>query len=445
MLNLETVLPEDDMLFNSGDYEVTMDMGKLIDDDKDGVQFRSMVSLNDLYSNFRITQSIVDSYMTLSIHITESKLIFERFGTRGLQGEEFVKIKFQTPTMHVIENLFYVTGYSPIKQDGRELNTGLVLRCVSKEKLINDQMTVNQSFEGTTSDIARNIFNNFIINSEKYKQMRVTEQWREKPIEVDESIGTQKLIIPGYTPFGAIHTLAVRSFGGSEYPSSFFTFYEGEDAFHFKNIENWDSGVRKQTYTYDSDINDLPHHHRDFFYNITYMSPLVMKNTMDGIHGGEFAAKITAIDFNKKSFYTNEFDITKERNNFNILGKEFPMSSAFFDMYGSDQVESTIVVDSTKGVFNENMPSIIGRRTAYEQMLGHYTLKIIINGDSSMTAGSVIKLNLKESGAPEKKSRGSMYSGNWFVTSVDHIADKGKFNTQLTIVKDGLDFKHAPQ
>ena len=107
MLNLETVLPEDDMLFNSGDYEVTMDMGKLIDDDKDGVQFRSMVSLNDLYSNFRITQSIVDSYMTLTIHITESKLIFERFGTRGLQGEEFVKIKFQTPTMHVIENLFY--------------------------------------------------------------------------------------------------------------------------------------------------------------------------------------------------------------------------------------------------------------------------------------------------------------------------------------------------
>jgi hypothetical protein len=62
-----------------------------------------------------------------------------------------------------------------------------------------------------------------------------------------------------------------------------------------------------------------------------------------------------------------------------------------------------------------------------------------------MTAGSVIKINLKESGAPEKKSRGSMYSGNWFVTAVDHIADKGKFNTQLTIVKDGLDFKHAPQ
>ena len=146
----ETSLDENKMLFNSGDFEVTMDMGKLIDDDKDGVQFREMVSLNDLYSNFTMSQSIFDPFMTLSIHITESKLIFERFGTRGLQGEEFVKIKFNTPTKHIIENIFYVTGYSPIKKDSHELSTGLILQCVSKEKLINDQMTVNQSFEGTT-------------------------------------------------------------------------------------------------------------------------------------------------------------------------------------------------------------------------------------------------------------------------------------------------------
>jgi hypothetical protein len=117
MLNLEKKDPfEDNMLFNSGDYEVTMDMGKLIDDDKDGIQFRGMVSLNDLYSNFSITQSIFDPYMTLTIHITNSKLVLERFGTKGLQGEEFVKIKFQTPTMHIIEDLFYVWGTAQLNK-----------------------------------------------------------------------------------------------------------------------------------------------------------------------------------------------------------------------------------------------------------------------------------------------------------------------------------------
>jgi len=173
------------------------------------------------------------------------------------------------------------------------------------------------------------------------------------------------------------------------------------------------------------------------------MSPLVMKNTMDGIHEGEYAAKTTAIDFNKKSFYVNEFNLKKERESFNLLGTKFNMSSSFFDMYGNDPVEEMVVVDSTKGVFNENFASIVGRRNAYMQMLGHYSLKVVINGDSSMTAGSVIKIKLKESGAPEKKTKGSMYSGNWYVTEVDHICDNGVFNTTLSISKDGLDFTHG--
>ena len=119
------------------------------------------------------------------------------------------------------------------------------------------------------------------------------------------------------------------------------------------------------------------------------------------------------------------------------------MSSSFFDTFGSDAVEASVIVDSTKGEFNENWASIIGRKRAYVQMLTHYTMNITINGDSSMTAGSVIEIKLKESGAPEKKSEGSSYGGNWFITSCNHVVDNGVFNTRLTVVKDGLDFKHS--
>ena len=435
------------LLFNSGDYQATMEMGKLVDDDKAGVQFRTMVSLNDLYSNFYITQSLFEPYMTLSIHITESKLILERFGTRGLQGEEFVKIKFQTPgkDSHIIEDLFYVTGYSPIKKDSHDTSSGLILFCVSKEKLINDQMTVNQSFSGTTSDIAKSIFNNKIINSPTYKEMKTagSKIWKKKEIVVDESFGTQKFIIPGLTPFKALHFLAVRSFGGSEFPSSFYSFYEAEDAFHFTNIENWENRVIEKEYTYDSELGALPKNHKDFYTNIKYMSPLAIKNTMTGIQNGEFANKVTSIDFNKKSFFVTEFNMNKDRKSFKTLGPEKNMSSAFFDMFGADPVESTIAIDSTKGNFNENFGSIVGKRMAYQQMVGHFSLQIVINGDSSITVGSVIKLTLKESGAPEKKQRGSMYSGLWLITKCDHVADNGLFNTKLTIVKDGLNFTHS--
>ena len=39
-----------EMLFNSGSAVLSMFMGKLIDDDKDGVEFRSFVDLGDLYT-----------------------------------------------------------------------------------------------------------------------------------------------------------------------------------------------------------------------------------------------------------------------------------------------------------------------------------------------------------------------------------------------------------
>jgi len=444
-MSLVKELDENKMLFNSGSAELSMFMGKLIDDDKEGVQFRSLVDLNDMYTNINITQSVFNPYMTLSIHITESKLIFEEFGTKGLQGEEFILIKFQTPTKKIIENLFYVSGYSPVKKDARGLSTSMVLNCVSKEKLINDQMVVNQSFSGSTSDIAKNIFNNFIAGSEKYKQLKTANKdgqpiWKEKPIVIDESVGIQNFIIPGLTP---LHFLGVRSFGGSEFPGSFYTFYEGEDAFHFKNIEKWSDNIKTEPYTYDDDVATLPQNDKIFYRNIKSMTPMAINNTMQGIQNGEFAQKVTAIDFNKKSYSITNFDMMKERDNFNTLGEHFNMSSAFFDMFGSNPIETSIAVDTTKGVYNENLPGIQSKRKSYMQMLGHYSMQVTIYGDSSLVAGTIIQLNLKEAGAPERKNQGSMYSGNWYVTKVEHIYDKMLFNTKLTVVKDGLDFKHS--
>jgi len=83
------------------------------------------------------------------------------------------------------------------------------------------------------------------------------------------------------------------------------------------------------------------------------------------------------------------------------------------------------------------------KKRAYMQMLNHYMFELVIHGDSSMVPGTVIRIKLKEAGASNQKQSGSMYSGKWFVTNCSHICDNGVFNTRLTVVKDGLDFKHS--
>ena len=58
-MSLVKELDENKMLFNSGSAELSMFMGKLIDDDKEGVQFRSLVDLNDMYTNINNRKSVV--------------------------------------------------------------------------------------------------------------------------------------------------------------------------------------------------------------------------------------------------------------------------------------------------------------------------------------------------------------------------------------------------
>ena len=66
--------------FSSGDFHVEeMTLGKLIDDNIDGVQFKDLVDLQDMWATFTLSQSITAPFMTLNTTISEHKRMFETF------------------------------------------------------------------------------------------------------------------------------------------------------------------------------------------------------------------------------------------------------------------------------------------------------------------------------------------------------------------------------
>lgn len=439
------------LTFNSGDFRVDLQLGKLVDDFYEGVLWSNWVSLNDLYSNFTINKSIYSPYHTLNITIAESKRILERFGSRGLQGEEFVKIKFRTPGENEVEDYFYVTGYEGVQTDEHESTNQIVLRCVSKEKLINDQLTINQSFNGPIEQAVQSIYDQY-MNSFLHKQLNVLDDWKTPPINIHETEGVHPFIIPGLTPFRAIDFCSLRAFHSDGRDEGyghgcFYTFYKTDYSFNFHNIEKRigediapNSSI-KNIYTYDSDLAAEPHYSKKFYYNIKSMSPLMISNTLDNIHSGQYSSTVRMIDFNRKSFKDTHFNLKEKRDLFTVMGKEHPYTTKFFNLFSSDPTEMMVAMDN----INDRSPwfqHIKGRRKAYRQMLYNYMFQIVINGNTNVQPGSVIKLELKEAGAKREKPLGSIYSGKWFVTDVNHICDRGIHNTSLTIVKDGLDFVH---
>jgi hypothetical protein len=441
--------------FLAGEYVLDeLSLGKLVEDTSPVVEYQSVLDLQDLFTTFSISQSIHSPCMTLDIALGESKQVFEQFGSKGLQGEEFVRMRFQTPTKTSIERIFYVTGYEPVGKTQHDLGHSLVLRCASKEKLINDISTVNRAFKDRNLDeVAKNIFTTDIIGHSEFKALQkgnygIGFSWGPPNFNVELIDGLQSFIIPGLSPFAAMRFLCRRAFGGSSFKGSMFTFFENSNGYHFVNLENLIKKVidndkaRKAavTFTHDSNMSEHSRYSKEFFRNIQVMFPLNTANTLEKIGNGAFSNRVRTIDHVKKSFYDTNFDMQKEYDKINTVGFKFNITDAFYKRFCTSPADFTMIKDTTE--HKEDFEHIVGKRKAYMNLLTSFGYNIVVHGDTELNVGDVINLDLIEGGTAENKES-SMYAGYYFITDLIHTVDKGKFNTTLALAKDSLDSIHS--
>jgi len=436
-----------DDTFLAGEYVLDeLLLGKLVDDRIPGqVLFHSILDLQDLFTTFSILQSIHNPFIRLDIALGESKQVFEHFGSKGMQGEEFVRIKLKTPTdeFDTIEGIFYVTGYSPVGKDRHDLGHALVLRCVSKEKLINDISSVNRHFHGHLDEIATNIYKTDIVKHDEFINMG----WSERDFKADLVDGIQSFIIPGLSPFAAMHFLTLRAFS-TDFTGSMYAFFENNKGYNFVNLETTikDSIESNEedipTYTHDSQHND-ERYSKKYFRNIQTIFPLKMANTLTKIGNGSFSNRVRSIDHVKKRFFDTGFDMEEQYKKFDTTGHVFNMTSAFYNRFCDTPVDFTIIKDTADIENNtESFEHIIGKRKAYMNLLTSFGYNIVVYGDTNLNVGTVINLDLIEGGTSERKDT-SIYTGYYFITDLVHTIDKGKFNTTLSIAKDSLDRVHG--
>ena len=156
----------------------------------------------------------------------------------GLQGEEYVEFNIETPeTTSGIDMVFVVNNVS-VEHSSTNQTAVVTLKCISKEVLISNTNNVNQAFDGTTSDIAQNIFNNRINGDKIWGKVFSNGIFRQRPFGVDSSVGIEEgLIIPGKSPFGALNMLGRRSDGGPTFENSLYLFFETTNGYQFRNIQ----------------------------------------------------------------------------------------------------------------------------------------------------------------------------------------------------------------
>lgn len=448
----------DEVKFKSGHFELEeLMLGKLVHH-LDKIEFTDVVTLADKYSTITLTQSLSDSNMVLIIGVGDGLRIFERLGEKGLQGEEFVKLKLYSPgrqSTDTIDLLFHVMYIESVTSNNE--NTGLYynLVCVTKEKIISDLSSISRSFDKPESEVAKNIFNNEIIGSKTYKMLKQVNPskgspiWAPRSISVHESINlnvhSDPYIIPSLQPIDAIQWLAYRAIGPTYTSGSYYSFFETPRGFYFANIEEFVRGHSNlgAHFTYDPLAVTAPPFHSSYYRNIQWMSPMTMPSPSERMNDGTFTHTVTTVDYCKKRHIKNDFNMydhqSNRRTKFAVTGNEFPVTESFFNTFATHPIDFMIV--KNRATEQDMVEHVVAKTPAYKNLLSSYIMDIGVYGDTSINAGDVIHIDLPESGAYEQRMF-SMYSGLWFVVSVKHIIDNGKMNTVLSIVKGSLEFTH---
>jgi len=390
-----------------------------------------------------INQGIFQGSIEAQIILNDAFNMHEDFNEGfGLQGEEFVQIVLSTPGVsgeRGIDLQFLVLNVEYSRSTTNE-TSGVVLNCISKEFLINSVNNVNQAFEGTTSDVASNVFNNRINGDKLWGKFLSYEAFRKRPFGVDPSTGIDDLIITGLSPFAAVNMLGRRSDGGPSHPHSLFLFFENTNGYQFRNIQklikdnillNESKLNRKYTYrSTDAADKSMARSQRTTIKALTSVpTPTPIQRLKDGIYKNHTRmVNIIAKSYEDINYeHTESFLGTSHSNNPDFTDN----LSNFFDR------EYLFFNDITKK--SQGFQKVLAKRLSFMDFLGTHQLTLQLTGDTSLQAGEVIQLDLPPSAHIIKEvGESSKFSGAYLIMSVKHVFDKDKLLTSITIAKDSL-------
>ena len=334
-------------------------------------------------------------------------------------GEELFEITFQTP------GLSYPTTYkfnsfavSDVQQQMNSKGYTYILKCVSQEQLTQSNINIVHSYNETINNIVDNIFTRYLKT--------------DKIVNIDPCKGNETIVFPRVTPLTAIDMVRKRAVH-PKYVSSSFVFFENQDGFNFKCIEQMmEDGKNKigsKKFYYFSNGQKDKNTEALMFRSIIEYENIGRTDITDLIQSGAVKNRVKVFDIFSKKVSDTTFDMgqkfasmvgTDKKNSLNISEstiKEFANEPTFTYFIPKDT--------NRKENFLENM---MGARLAYQKLFNSNFVRAYIPGDSSIKVGDVIELNLpKATGTTESKGTDDLADGNYIVSRLRHnITTVGK-------------------
>lgn len=378
--------------------------------------FRSLVITNGEGMVYNITSMVseVSIYSDLfSNTVSGEVLMAESQGgipNMDVKGHEKLSIEIYQND-EVVNKEFYI--YSVSDRYGINAQSEVYkLHFVSLESIINENTRLYQAYNGTHSSSVKSAF-------------RMLES--TKPIDVQDTVGNFKTVMPGWTPFKAINWYCGRSKGTDG--SSMFLLYERMDGFKFRSVES-----------ILSDEPNITLHQSPTASNIAAKDPYnireyeIEKNgdTLSGFN--ENNTTLWNNDLIRKKIVKNRFESAQPKNGFDIDLKSRR------DIMGSNIMIRNESEKTHTSNQDYNFRNIQSNRY-WMRALTLFKMRSLLHGDWSIDAGMVVNVELlaKMLQTKSNKVEDSSINGKHLVTAVRYIMKPQEFHMTVETVKIGED------
>ena len=368
----------------------------------------------------QMDESLDSNSMSMNITFLDASNLTNKI---DFDGTETITIEFNTLGDREVSAKYRIFKNDIVPDDTGNAK-GVVLYGVSEEHFKSSILDVNQSYREEISGFASNVF-------DKLKS--------EKELQLHKTSGRGVTIIPGMTPFEAMDFLASRAYD-TKYRSSAYKFYETFDGFHFVNIEKKIADGKKDAITYVK-IQDA-RSSTPKWYHITKLNLDVAKDSMHKIKSGMYASEAKEIDLISQRVITSDFILAEQFDEFEHLDQDA------MSLESVDFIEDSLnIVNTSFWLFSGqtgetdnqslNFVDIIPRRLYYLSALEQVKASMEIPGNSSLSPGMVINLDMLEvtSKTKDKEQEGKI-SGNYLVNTVQHLITRDEYVCLVKMCKD---------
>lgn len=381
---------------------------------------RGYYDLSHAFVSAKVYESIFNPGIILIVNVLDTD---DNIGTIKLLGDEQIKFTFQAPGGVFADYTLNVESIVDNIVMGSQKSKIYTLNCVSPEALHSKSSYIQKSYNMTIGDMIKDIHTNFLKST--------------LPLNIEETKGTQKIIVPNLTAFHAIDMLRRRSVSDSN-QSSTFAYWATYAGFNYKTIEGLFKQGPIKTFKQEDTVGASIYSRTDN--NIIAYNLNKVASSMDRINDGALNQRTATFNFRTLKY---EYKDTKPNEEGTFGGTGNYNSDFFKAVFGQTYSKFSFIPLDTAEKPNTNIPESTSSQLSYISDLTQSYMTIKVPGDAIVKAGDIINCII-----PNKVSttgnigQDVLVSGNFLVSricrNIDIASVRPRYTDTIECVKGKL-------